>query len=264
MNLPPHIVLGLIAGATIFLGLPVALVPGVSGRAKGFLNAMSTGVLIFLLVEIVGKTLESLEDLFVSAAHGYPTLPSALTLSALLLLGLAAGLLGMVYFERLFILGSKDVKAAGSDGPRVALMIAVGIGLHNLTEGMAIAQSYSWGDTRLALSLAVGFGLHNATEGFGIAAPLTGEEASPGRLALLGLIGGGPTMLGAILGGYWQSDNFRLFAFGLAAGAILYIIGELLHIGRRLKGEAVVEVGLLAGFALAFAAEMILAYSGMG
>ena len=68
----------------------------------------------------------------------------------------------------------------------------------------------------------------------------------------------------AVIGGYWQSDRFRLFAFGLAAGAILYIIGELLHIGRRLKGEAVVEAGLLAGFALAFVAEMLLAYSGMG
>lgn len=264
MTLPPHIVLGLIAGATIFLGLPVALLPGVSERTKGFLNAMSGGVLIFLLVEIVGKTLESLEELFVSAARGYPTLPAALTLSALLLLGLATGLLSMVYFEGLFIFGSKDARPAGSDGRRVASMIAVGIGLHNLTEGMAIAQAYSWGETRLALALAVGFGLHNATEGFGIAAPLTGEKVSLGWLAKMGLVGGGPTILGALLGGYWQSDRFRLFTFGLAAGAILYVIGELLHIGRRLKGEAVVEVGLLAGFALAFAAEMLVAYSGMG
>jgi ZIP family zinc transporter len=256
--------LGAIAGATIFLGLPIARVPGVSPRLKAFLGAMSTGVLIFILVEIMGKTLESLEDLFVSASGGYPTLTSALTLSALLLLGLGVGLLGMVFFEQAFIRGSKDAGAGRPDAERVSTMIAVGIGLHNLTEGMAIAQAYSWGETKLALSLAVGFGLHNATEGFGIAAPLSGEGISWGRLAWLGLLGGGPTFLGAIIGGFWQSDRFRVFTFGLAAGAILYIIGELLHLGRRLKGEAVVEAGLLAGFALAFASEMLLAFGGMG
>lgn len=263
MEIPTQIWLGMIAGGTIFLGLPIALLPTIPNRTKGFLNAMSTGILIFLLVEIIGKIVEPLEELFESAAGGFPTLHDAVALSALLIAGLAAGLLGMVYFEQAYIKGGKD-RTTQPRALQVSMMIAVGIGLHNLTEGMAIAQAYSWGDQQLAWFLAIGFGLHNATEGFGIAAPLSGEQATWKRLAWMGLVGGGPTFLGTIVGSYWQSDPFRLFTFGLASGAILYIIGELLHIGRSLKGEAVVEVGLLAGFTLAFATEMFLAMGGMG
>ncbi|MBI3549741.1 MAG: ZIP family metal transporter [Elusimicrobia bacterium] len=261
-HVPTQVLLGIIAGGTIFLGLPIALLPDISSRAKGFLNAMSTGILVFLLVEIVGKVLEQLEELFQSASHGYPTLPDALTFSSLLIVGLALGLLGMVYFEQAYIRGGKDKTPTRSKALQVSMMIAIGIGLHNLTEGMAIAQAYSWGDQRLALFLAIGFGLHNATEGFGIAAPLSGQQTYWSRLCWMGLIGGGPTFLGTIVGSYWQSDPFRMFTFGLAAGAILYIVGELLHIGRSLKGEAVVEIGLLAGFTLAFATEMFLAMNG--
>lgn len=260
--MPTQITLGFLAGITIFLGLPIARLSGVSEKWKGFLNAASTGILVFLLVEIMGKVVEWMEELFESAAGGFPTLGPALSFSALLLLGLAIGLLGMVYFERAFIHGEKNGLAPPPSPNLLALMIALGIGIHNLTEGLAIAQAYSWGNGQLALLLAVGFGLHNATEGFGIAAPLSGQKPSWKFLALTGLIGGGPTLLGTILGSFWQSDSFRILSFGLAAGAILYVIGELLHIGRRLKGEAVVEIGLLIGFSLAFATEMLLVLAG--
>ncbi|MBI4063416.1 MAG: ZIP family metal transporter [Elusimicrobia bacterium] len=260
--MPVHVTLGLIAGITIFLGLPVALMPRVSEKTRGFLNAVSTGILVFLLVEIMGKVVEWIEELFESASGGFPTLGPAATFSGLLLLGLAVGLLSMVYFEKAFIHEGKDELPANVQAKQMAIMIAIGIGIHNLTEGLAIAQAYSWGDQSLALFLAVGFGLHNATEGFGIAAPLSGQRPSWKFLALTGLIGGGPTFVGAIIGGFWQSDIFRIFSFGLAAGAILYIIGELLHLGRHLKGEAVVEFGLLGGFALAFLTEMFIVWVG--
>lgn len=260
--MPPQITLGLLAGGTIFLGLGVAMLPRISERTRGFLNAVSTGILLFLLVEIMGKVIEWIEELFESAGAGYPTLADATQFSAILLGGLALGLLSMIYFENVFIQGGKDESPPRSQATRLALMIAIGIGIHNLTEGLAIAQAYGWENGGLALFLAVGFGLHNATEGFGIAAPLSGQRPSWKFLLLAGLIGGGPTLLGTILGSFWQSDSFRIFTFGLAAGAILYIVGELLHLGRHLKGEAVVEVGLLAGFALAFATEMFIVFAG--
>ena len=91
---------------------------------------------------------------------------------------------------------------------RLALMIAVGIGLHNFSEGLAIGQSAASGEISLALLLIIGFGLHNATEGFGIVAPLPSGKDRPGWgfLALLGLIGGGPTFVGTIIGQAVVSD----------------------------------------------------------
>lgn len=256
------ITLGAIAGATIFLGLPIALLKKTGPKLRGFLNAVSTGILIFILVEIMGKMLESIEELFGAALGGFPQMNNAVLYSLLLVLGLSAGVLGMSYFETMFI------RAGGEDLPeekrmgRLALMIAAGIGIHNLTEGLAIAQSYSWGETRLAFFLTAGFALHNATEGFGIAAPLSGKRPSLKFLFLLGLLGGGPTFLGAVIGNFWQSDVLRIFSLSLAAGTLIFLIGELMHLGRTLKGELIVEAGLLLGFVAAFVTEILLTVAG--
>lgn len=264
--MPIQIILGAIAGVTIFLGLPIAMMPTVNERTRSFLTAISTGILIFLLVEIMGKQMELIEELFQSASEGYPQLGNAFLFSGLLLGGLAAGLLGMIYFEERFIRSGKDEAVPGVKATQLALMIAIGIGVHNLTEGLAIAQAYGWGEERLALVLALGFALHNATEGFGIAGPLAGQKPSWKFLALAGLIGGGPTFLGTILGTalgeFSQSNHVRVFCLSLAGGTLLYLVGELMHLGRHLKGEAIVEVGLLVGFALGFATEMALVFSG--
>src|SRR3989338_6177995 len=112
--MPTEILLGLIAGSTIFLGLPIALLPKISDKTKGFLNAMSTGILIFILVEIMGKVIEWIEELFESAASGFPTMGSALSFSVILLLGITVGLLGMVYFEKAFIKEGKDKTPSAS------------------------------------------------------------------------------------------------------------------------------------------------------
>ena len=250
--------LGIFAGATIFLGLPIAILPKVTDRVRAFLSAISTGILIFLLVEIVGKVLEGIEDLFVSATEGFRTLKLALGYSGLLVVGMVVGLLGLVAFERLFIRSGKDEIPPRARAEQIAMMIAISIGLHNLSEGLAIGHEYSFGAVRLAWVLAIGFGLHNATEGFGIAAPLSGYKPRPGFLLLMGLIGGGPTLIGTVLGSFWVSQPMEIFFLSLAAGAILYIIGELLHLGRVLKGEALAEVGLLVGFFLGFGTEMLI------
>src|SRR5262249_46064896 len=148
----------------------------------------------------------------------------------LLLLGIGLGSVGLVYFQR-FVLGhlqgpSARAELGGEKGefsPRIlALLIATGIGLHNFSEGLAIGQSAAVGALQLAVVLIVGFGLHNMTEGFGIAGPLTGQTISWRFVALLGLIGGGPTFLGTAVGIVFTSPEVFILFLALAAGAIIY------------------------------------------
>ena len=250
--------LGLFAGGTIVLGLPVAKLAKVSPKVKAFLNALSTGILIFLLVEITGHLIEEIEGLVETAAVGGGGLGGAYFYGGLFVLGFSAGLLALVWFEQRFIGSAKDQANPGRRAKQLALMIAIGLGLHNLSEGLAIGQGYAAGATQLAWLLAIGFALHNATEGFGIAAPLSGHRASWGFLGLCALIAGGPTFLGAALGSAWISKPAEIFCLALAAGTILYLVGELLHLGRQLKKEAIVSIGLLIGFFIAMATDFTL------
>jgi len=255
-------VLGLIAGATIFLGLPVARLSRIGIRTKAFLNAIATGILIFLLVEMTGHLLEETEELIEAAVDGTGTFAAAWQYGSLFVIGFSAGLLGLVWFEKRFLGSAKNGASPGARAKQVALMIAVGLGLHNFSEGLAIGQGYAGGELRLAWLLAIGFGLHNATEGFGIAAPLSGHRASWGFLGLMGLIAGGPTLLGAMIGGGWTSKAAEALFLALASGTVLYVVGELLHLGRQLKEESVVSIGLLVGFFIAVATEFLLAVAG--
>ena len=143
-------------------------------------------------------------------------------------------------------------------------MIAVGIGLHNFSEGLAIGQSAASGEISLALLLIVGFGLHNATEGFGIVAPLTGEPIRPswGFLALLGLIGGGPTFVGTLVGQSFVNDTVSVAFLALAAGSILYVIIQLLRVAERLGHRLLMSWGLLLGLLLGFATDFVIVAAG--
>src|SRR3989338_4470810 len=260
--MPLHWQLGLLAGITIFFGLPVAVLPQVTVRTRAFLNALSTGILLFLLVEILGKVLEEVEEAVEHAAEAGTGIAAALPEAALLVAGVGLGLLGLVWFERTFIATRAAQPNSGQRARQLALMIAIGIGLHNFGEGLAIGQEHAVGATRLAWLLAVGFGLHNAAEGFGIADPLAGVRPTWGFLGLLGVIGGGQTVVGAILGGAWVSEASELFCLSLAGGALLYLVGEPLHIGRQLKSAGGPPHGLLTGFFLAFATELVIHLAG--
>ncbi len=261
---PGRWVLGLLAGGTIFLGLPVARLRNVTTKAKAFLNAISTGILIFLLVEITGHLLEETEELIEAAVEGTKPVLAALQYGGVFVAGFTLGLLGLVYFERRYLRGVRNGVTPTRKAKQTAMMIAVGLGLHNLSEGLAIGQGYASGAFQLAWLLALGFALHNATEGFGIAAPLSGHQASWGFLGLAGLVAGGPTFLGAVIGGWWVSKTTEAFFLALASGTILYIVGELLHLGRQLKEEAVVGVGLLIGFFVAMATDLLLTIGAKG
>ena len=254
--------LGLLAGGTIFLGLPVARLRRVSTKTKAFLNAASTGVLIFLLVEITGHLLEGLEELIERAVEAHTALTGAWQYGGLFALGFSLGLLGLVFFEQRYLGGARNVVAPTKKAKQTAMIIAIGLGLHNLSEGLAIGQGYASGALRLAWLLAIGFALHNATEGFGIAAPLSGHDAGWGFLSAAGIVAGAPTLIGAVIGGWWASKPTETFCLALAAGTILYVIGELLHLGRQLKEETVVSIGLLTGFFIALAAECLLTGAG--
>lgn len=156
-------------------------------------------------------------------------------------------------------------KGAAS-GMRLATLIAVGIGLHNLGEGLAIGAAYTLGEVALGSFLIVGFTLHNTTEGLAILSPLVSDKARLRDLAWLGLLGGGPTILGAWVGAFTYSDPLSLLFLGVGAGAIFQVVLVLAR-SRAERGEPIVEAlarprnaaGLLAGFALMYATSLLVA-----
>jgi ZIP family zinc transporter len=146
----------------------------------------------------------------------------------------------------------------------LALLIATGIGFHNFSEGLAIGQSAASGALQLAIVLIIGFGLHNMTEGFGIAGPITGQgqTVSWKFMALLGLIGGGPTFLGTVVGIVSQATPIFIFCLTLAAGAIIYVVAELLGVAKRYRMPEIVAWGLFLGFLLGYITDLIVTYAG--
>jgi ZIP family zinc transporter len=150
------------------------------------------------------------------------------------------------------------------EGQRLAVMIAIGLGLHNFSEGLAIGQSAATGEIAFALTLIVGFALHNVTEGFGIAAPMASDSERPawGFLLLLGLIGGGPTFIGTVIGYSFVSDFLYVLFLTLAAGALLYVIDEMFAVGRKMLSRSAWSWGLLIGFLAGLLTDLLLVYLG--
>ena len=219
--------------------LPVALgllwLPSLRRIEQRWLTAfmaLTGGLLTFLGVEALFEAFE-LQAL----------VPGALGGPGLVLLGVAGSFLTMT-----FISGRFSGKAGGAlGGVALATLVAIGIGLHNFGEGLAIGTSFAFGQLTLGSFLIVGFMVHNITEGLGIAAPAADEGAtlSLPRLVALTLIAGAPAILGAWLGGFAANDVLAALFFGAAAGAAFEVVAEVLrYIARRDPG------GLRSGYAL--------------
>jgi ZIP family zinc transporter len=270
------LLLGAIAGFTIFLGLPLGRMRSASATATAALSALATGILLFLFWDVLVHGVEPVEEAMHGAVDGGSWARFA-GLGMLLAGGFAVGLMSLGYYER-WAGGRRVTKLVGpgaaavdefasrtwfdglSSGRRLALLIAVGIGLHNFGEGLAIGQSAAKGATSLALALIIGFALHNATEGFGIVGPMGGEAERPGWgfLALLGLIGGAPTFLGTALGQAWVSDAVSVAFFAIAAGSILFVVQELFAVNRKLGRPIVVLWMTFGGLVLGFGTDFVL------
>lgn len=244
-----NLLLGAIAGVTIFLGLPIARWRGASERLRGVLALASAGVLLFLVVEVGYHAMETVET---SAKAG--TVNTAILQGLILVGGFVMGLVGLAWLEER---RKKRVEAAGVDALEVATMIAIGIGLHNFAEGLAIGQSFSSGNAALGTLLVVGFALHNATEGFGIAGPLVGRDISWTRLLILGLIGGGPTVVGSFIGGIWVNPSLELLFLSVAVGSLVYVTRELFRLRFPELGAVGATAALAFGLFLGFGTELV-------
>ncbi len=247
MSFTHTLFLGAISGLTIILGMPIARLKTKSNARMSFLNAVAIGVLFFLFVDVIEHAVEPVEQAIESESAGLPLLLTVLTI------GFVFGLLSLVYY------GRYSMRKHGAMSPeRLALLIAIGIGLHNFSEGLAIGNSAAQGELKLALVLIIGFGLHNITEAFGIAAPLAGKNVSWGYLSLLALIGGGPNFVGTLVGYSFVSDSLSILFLSVAAGAIVYVIGELLAAGRKFEEHLYSGWGLVLGFLAGLFTDFIL------
>ena len=256
------VLLGAIAGFTIFLGLPIARIRKIHPAVIGVLNALAIGILVYLVVEIAGNATQPVVQA-VLQWHANPS-SAAMTNALWLILVFVGGLfIGLVGLGSLATRLTKRAAAKAQDPYVLAAIIAIGIGAHNFAEGLAIGASAASGATAIAIGLIVGFGLHNATEGFGIAAPLAGRVVPQRRLLLLaGLVAGGPTFLGTIIGYAFNSPILSVLFLATAIGALVFVIGELWTVLRRDGISPLVTSALACGFLIAFATEVWLDMNG--
>ncbi len=244
--------LGLMALLGIYVGvIPVALgmlwLPWVRRIPPDWLRgvmALTVGLLGFLAID---ATLEGF-DLAGTGSQAFGG-------SALVVLGAAVSYLLLSGVASWLTHRRHAARAAGVSGGTLALLVATGIGLHNLGEGVAIGAAYSVGALALGAFLVVGFAIHNTTEGLAIVAPLAHARPSVGRLATLGLLAGAPAVLGAWIGSAAFNASLAAFLFGFGAGAIFQVIVQLAPSLRGPDGrtlDPIVVGGLLAGLAIMF------------
>jgi ZIP family zinc transporter len=217
-------------------------------RGMEFVLALTVGLLIFLLV-----------DMFQEAQELAPQAPASLNASVLVpVLALLTVCLLMVVGQSL----RKRTREVG--GLPLAYQIAIGIGLHNLGEGLAIGAAFALGEAALGVFLIAGFTLHNVTEGIGIAAPVIGHRASLSHFVALAAVAGGPAVIGSWIGAFVFSPLWTAIFLAIGVGAIAQVIvevGRLIMHGRILRGEPALTWttlgGITAGAAVMYATALL-------
>jgi ZIP family zinc transporter len=284
------LLLGFVAGVTILIGMPLGRMKSPSDALRVTLNAVAVGVLLFLVWDVLSAAWEPIDAGLAEHHETGAGLGSAFGYGALFFVGLSVGLLGLQQYEAWMGRSIRRSRARQSMGPgamareelaprgistwssarQLALLIAVGIGLHNFAEGLAIGQAAAGSEIALATLLVIGFALHNATEGFGIVAPLAADtERDPnarpswGFLLTLAAIGGGPTFIGTAVGHTFTSEPLSVVFLTLAAGSIIYVIVQLLAIAGRSNRKDLIYLGVLLGLLAGFLTDAIVTAAGV-
>ncbi len=277
--------LGALAGFTIYLGLPAGRLSLLDQRSRVALAMFSVGILAFIFLDVLSNGVDIVHTGLHDVQHHGRSVLYLIWLVVILGGGFVAGSAGLAMIERRMrpagshrppiaggateamtvpdaTLLAQELAATRRRALRTGLTIAGAIGVHNFAEGLAIGVSARAGAISLATVLIIGFALHNATEGFGIVGPLGGVRPSWKWLGLAGLIGGGPTFLGTMVGYAVTSQALELFFYATAGGAILYVIGEVWNAMRR-HGHR--ELGLLmisAGFMVGVITDLVITAGG--
>ncbi len=296
MSLLATTLLGAIAGVTILLGLPIGRLRRSTPTLSALLNATAVGVLLFLFWDVLTAAWAPIDEALSSAHQGTGGLGAAAGYGLLFMAGLTVGLLALVSYEswmaHQLIRAQKPETRHTNGGPgavgatvrtrrpgrpatwsaarRLSLLIATGIGLHNFAEGLAIGQSSHSGELALALPLVIGFALHNGTEGFGIVAPLVSDTDDEGNklipgwgfLLAMGAIGGGPTVVGTVVGYQFTNEGVSIVFLTLAAGSILYVVTRLLAVAQKTRRADLLAYGLLLGLFAGFLTDAIVTAAG--
>src|SRR5919202_4571076 len=230
--------LGAVAGLTIFIGLPIGRMHGLAPWLKCFLSSTATGILLFLLWDVLAAAVDPIETALTDGRDG-----RFLWLATLLAVGFSVGLLSLVGYDGW--MKRRRRKAFVSAGAAAATDYE-----HHFA-GLSPAR---W----LAVFIATGIGLHNFSEGLAI-----GQSAARDELSLaLVLIGGGPTFLGTVIGQAWVSEAVAVGFLALAAGSILYVVMELLNVSRAFGSKTAATLGILLGLVLGFGTDFVLVAAG--
>jgi zinc transporter, ZIP family len=249
-------VIGVLVGI-VPVALGLAWLPSLrraAPRSLAAFMALTAGLLTFLMVEALAEALEL-----------QSALPGALNGTGLVVLGVASSYLGLTLVAGRLSGGGDRDRSQPLGGVGLATLVAIGIGVHNLGEGLAIGSSLALGELALGTFLIVGFMVHNVTEGLGIAAPVAEGAGSigVGKLAALALVAGAPAVLGAWIGGFLTNDLLAVLFFAMAAGAALQVVVEVgRYVAWRAPGGLTsghVVGGYLAGIAAMYATGLLTA-----
>lgn len=244
--------LGLISGLIpVYLGIiPLWFMRRISESWRSLVVSFSLGILLFLFADVTGQGLH---------------LAGSLGLNSLLfILGLALGVFAPLLVARRRRI---DANAMFNQGPSeaernrarffTAYMIALGIGMHNLGEGLAVGAAYSAGEFALTSVLVVGFALHNGTEGFGIGAPVASLPLGLKAPLTMGFLAGFPTILGSMIGFVAYSQSIGALFFSVAAGALLFVIIELVRLAYVASRTERTFLGIVLGMVLMYLTDIL-------
>ncbi len=243
------LILSAVMGLSIYMSLPIVLRKKTADKTKKLLSAIAIGILVFLIADVFSNAAPSLYN---GSLNGFGTNP---LYSVVFALSLAVGFFMLYYFENL--------SGRNMTPTMMSLMIASGIGLQNLTEGLVFgASATSLGlFSGVTFVILVGFILQNTTEGFPIASPfLNDDDKKLGTMLIIFLVGGLPTILGGAIGYFYSSTLFNMVFDGLAIGSILYVILPMTkHLLKDIDPirQKLVYAGIFLGFLIGFLVNLI-------